>query len=142
MYNYNGTQDSLFAPTKLAIHFLLRPVVDLVLNCGHHSKSRFFNDIVHFIDEENIVTGVDFDGDKFFHTEAPTIVGRINRKCENILRSCERIEWIPTNDQHKCSIDEEHASNIFLNPCSLCNMHPTALSSFNYITDRDFLSKW
>ena len=56
MYSYNKTQGSPHDPTKLAIQSILRPEVDLVSNCGHNFKKTLSSDdMVHFIDEENIV---------------------------------------------------------------------------------------
>ena len=42
---------------------------------------------------------------------------------------------IPGNDQHNCSIDGQHTSNIFLNPYILWDMVPSALMSFNHTND-------
>ena len=62
MYNYNETQISPYHPTKLEIHSILRPEDDLKKNCGQDfTRTVSFDDIVHFIDEESIVTYVDFD---------------------------------------------------------------------------------
>ena len=61
MCSYNKTQVSLYDPTNLAIHSILRPEDDLISNCGHNFKKLFFYDIVHLIEEEDIVTYEDFD---------------------------------------------------------------------------------
>ena len=62
MYNYNKSVPSLYDPTKLAIHSILRSEDDLISNCGPNLKKTVsFHDGVHFIDEENMVTYVDFD---------------------------------------------------------------------------------
>ena len=62
MYNYNKSVLSPCDPTKLAIHYILRLEYDLVSNCGPNVKKTVsFDDVVHFIDEENMVTYVDFD---------------------------------------------------------------------------------
>ena len=62
MYNYNKTGLFPYDPTKLAIHSILRPEDDLISNCGPNVKKTVsFDDVVHFHDEENIVTYVDFD---------------------------------------------------------------------------------
>ena len=62
MYNYNKSGLSHYDPTKLAIHFILRPEDDFISNCGPNvKKTASFDDDVHFIDEENIVTYVNFD---------------------------------------------------------------------------------
>ena len=57
MYNYNKSGLSPYDPTKLAIHYILRPEDDLISNCGPNVKKTVsFDDVVHFIDEENIDT--------------------------------------------------------------------------------------
>ena len=57
MSSYNKTQVSSYDPTKLAIHSILRSETDLISNCSQNFKKTVsFDDIVHFIDEENIVT--------------------------------------------------------------------------------------
>ena len=64
--NYNKTQVSPYDPTRFAIHSILRPKDDILSklsNCGQNSKKIVpFDDIVFFIDDESIVTYVDFDG--------------------------------------------------------------------------------
>ena len=90
---------------------------------------------MHFIDEENIVTYVDFDCGNTFFPETPTKIRQINRERTYISRSCEKPQWIPSNDQHICSVDEQHSSNIFLNPCKLWNMAPAAFISLNHTSD-------
>ena len=53
------------------------------------SKRRFFDDIVHFIVKENIVTYVDFDCGITFLPETPTKIRQVNRERNYISRSCE-----------------------------------------------------
>jgi len=80
MYNCKKTVLSPSDPTKLAIHFILRPEDDLISNCGPNVKKTFsYDDVVHFIDEENIVTYVDFDCGITFFPETPTKIRQINR---------------------------------------------------------------
>ena len=56
------TQVSPYDPTKLAIHSILRPEDDLISKCGQNfTKTISLVDIVHFIDEEDIVTYEEFD---------------------------------------------------------------------------------
>ena len=129
MYNYNKTQDSPYDPTKLAIHSILRLEADLLSNCCYtFEKTVSFDDIVQLIYEENIVTYVGFDCGITFYPEAPTKVAQINIERRNNSRSCEKSRCIPSNDQHYCSIDKEHTSNIFLNPFNLWDMDPPVLS--------------
>ena len=60
MYNYNKSALSPYDPTGLAMHSILRPEDDLISNCGPNLKKTVsFDDVVHFIDEENMVTYVD-----------------------------------------------------------------------------------
>ena len=62
MCSYNKTQVSPYDPTKLAIHSILRPEDHLISNCGQNfRKIVSFDDIVHFIDAEDIVTYEKFD---------------------------------------------------------------------------------
>ena len=59
MYNYNKSVLSLYDLTKLAIHSILRPENDFTSNCGPNvEKTVSFDDVVYFIDEENLVTYV------------------------------------------------------------------------------------
>ena len=72
MCSYNETQVSLYDPTKLAIHSILRPEDDLLSNCGQNFKKTVcFDGIVHVIDEENIVTYVDFHCGINLYPETP-----------------------------------------------------------------------
>ena len=137
MYNYNKSGLSPYDPTKLAIHSILRPEDDLISNCGpNFKKTVSFDDVVHFIDEENIVTYVDFDCSITFLPETPTKIRQITRERNYISRSCEKPQYNPSNDQHVCPIDEQHSSNIFLTPYILWDMSPAALTSLNHNNDR------
>ena len=58
MCSYNKTQVSPYDSTKLAIHSILLPEDDLISNCGPNLKKTVsFDEIVHFIDEENMEHG-------------------------------------------------------------------------------------
>ena len=141
MYKYNKTQDSTCDPSKLLFHFILRLEAAFISTCGHISKKTVsFEDIVHFIDEENNVTYVDFDCEITFYPEAPTKFRQINREQKNISTFFGKPKCIPGNDQHNCYIDDKHTSNTFLNPYNLWDMHPTALKSHNRTNDRDSMS--
>ena len=62
MSNYTKTQVSPNDATKLAIHSILRAEDDLISNFGgKFIKIVSFDDIVHLIDDENIMNYVDFD---------------------------------------------------------------------------------
>ena len=136
MYNYNKSVLSPYDPTKLAIHSILRPEGDLISNCGPNLKKTVsFDDVVHFIDEENMVTYVDFDCGITFFPENPTKVRQINREQNNISRSCEKNQCIPSNDQHTCIVDELHSSNTFMNPYNLFDLVPAALLSLCHTND-------
>ena len=136
MYNYNKSGFSPYDPTKLAIHSVLRPKDDLISNCGPNVKQTVsFDDVVHFIDEENMVTYVDFDCGITLFPETPTRIRQINREQNYISRSCEKPQCIPSNDQQTCFIDKQHSSDIFLNPYKLWDMVPAALMSVSRTTD-------
>ena len=136
MYNYNKSRLSPYDPTKLAIHSILRPEDDLISNCGPNVKKTIsFDDVVHFIDEENIVTHVDFDCGITSLPETPTKIRQVNRERNYISRSWEKPQCIASNNQHVCPVDEQHSSNIFLTPYILGNMSPPALTSLNHNND-------
>ena len=142
MYNHNKSGLSPYVPTKFAIHSILRPEDDLISNCGLNVKKTVsFDDVVHFIDEENIVTYVvDFDWGITFLPETPTKIRQMNRERNYIYRSCEKPQCIPSNDQHVCPVDEQHSSNIFLTPYILWDMSPAALTSLNHNNARHSIS--
>ena len=136
MYNCNKSGLSPYDLTKLAIHSILRPEDDLISNCGPNvRKTVSFDDVVHFIDEENVVTYINFDSGITFLPETPTKIRLINRERKYISRSCEKPHCISSNDQHTCFLDEQHSSNIFLNPYNLWGMVPAALMSLSHTND-------
>ena len=136
MYNYNKSVLSPYDNTKLAIHSFLRPEEDLISTCGPNWKKIVsFDDVAHFIDQENMVTYVDFGCGTTFFTETPTKIRQINRERNHISRSCEKPQCIPSNDQHTCFVDEQHSSNTFLNPYTLWDMIPAALMSLSHTND-------
>ena len=141
MCSYNKTQVSPDDLRKLAIHSTLRSEGDLISNCGRNFKKTVsFDDIVHFIDEEDIVTYEDFACGITFYQETPKEIREINRERIYISRSCEKTKCVPINDWHNCFIDEQHNSNIFLNPYNLWDMVPAALMSLNHTNDRYSMS--
>ena len=95
---------------------------------------------MHFTDEENIVTYIDFDCGITFYPQTPTKIKQINWQRTYISRSCEKPMWIPSNDQHNCPIDEQHSSNVFLIPYNLLKKVPRALMKLNYTNDRYSMS--
>ena len=103
MYNYNKSVISPYDPRKPAINSILRPEDDLISDCSPNLKKTVsFDDVVHFIDEENVVTYVDFGCGITFFPETPTKIRQINREWNYISRSCEKPQCIPSNDQHTC----------------------------------------
>ena len=61
-YSYNWNQDSPYDPAKLLIHLFSAPKLIFFSNFGQSWKTTVcFDDIVHFIGEENIMTYADFD---------------------------------------------------------------------------------
>ena len=72
MSNYNKFQVSSYDPTKIAFYYILRPEDDLISKCGQNfRKTVSLDDIVHLIDDENIVTFVDSDCGCVFYLESP-----------------------------------------------------------------------
>ena len=141
MFNYNKSGLSSYDRTKLAIHSILRPEDDLISNCGPNVKTTVsFDTVVHFIDEGNIVTYVDFDYGITFLPETTTKIRQINRERNYFSRFCEKPQCFPSNDQHLCPVDEQHSSNIFLTPYILWDMSPAALTSVNHNIDRYSIS--
>ena len=81
MCSHKKFQVSPYVPTKLAMGSILRPEDDLILNCGQNFKKTVsFDDIVHFIDEEDIVTYEHSDCAITFYPETPTKMRQINRE--------------------------------------------------------------
>ena len=102
---------------------------------SERQKDGFFDDVVHFIDGENIVIYINFDSGITFWPETPTKFSQINRERKNISRSCEKPHCIPSNDHHTCFVDEQPSSNMFLNPCNSWGMVPAALMSLSHTND-------
>ena len=141
MCSYNKPQVSPYDHTKLAIHSNLRPEDDFISKCGESFRKLVsFDDIVHFIDEESIVTCVEFDCGFTLYPEAPSKIRPINRERIYISKSSEKPKCKPSNDQHVCPVDEQHSSNIFLTPYILWDMSPAALASLNDNNDRYSIS--
>ena len=81
MYNYNKSVLLPYDPTKLAFHYILRPESELISSCGPNVKKTVsFDDVVHFIDEENMVTYADFDCGITFLPQTPK---KSDRSTEN-----------------------------------------------------------
>ena len=95
---------------------------------------------MHFVDEENIVTFVDFDCGITFYTERPTKNRLITRERNHICRSFEKSSFTPGNRQHNCFFDKQHSCNIFLDPYNLWDMFPAAIVSRNQTNDRYSMS--
>ena len=95
---------------------------------------------MHFIGEEDIVTCEDSDCDITFYPEIPTKIREIKRERNYTSRSCEKSKRTPSNDRHNCFIDEQHNSNIFMNPYSLWDMVPAAFISLSHTNDRYSMS--
>ena len=135
MHNYNKAVLSPYDPTKLEIHSVLRPEEDLISNCGLSlKKTVLFDDVVHFIDEENMVTYVDFDCGITFFPGTHTKIRQINRKRNYISRSCQKPQCIPSNDQHTGFV-EQHSCNICLNPYNLSDIVSATLMSLSHTND-------
>ena len=136
MYNYKKSGLSPYDPTELSIHSILHPEDDLISKYDPNvRKTVSFDDVVHFIDEEDFATYVNLDCGITFLPGTPTKIRQINRERNYISRSCEKPQYIPSNDQHFCYVDEQHSSNIFLNPYKLWDMVPAALMSLSHTID-------
>ena len=136
MYNYKKSGLSPFDLTKIAIHSILRPGDDLISNWGPKVKKMVpFDDVVHFIDEENIVIYVDFDCGITFLPGTPTKIRQTNRERNYLSGYCEKPQCIPGNDQNACPVDGQQSSNIFLTPCILWDISPADLTSPNHNND-------
>ena len=81
------------------------------------------------------MTYVDSDCGITFYSETPTKIKQIKREQNYISRSCEKPKSISGNNQLNCSIDEQHSSNIFLNPYNFWDMVPAARMSLNHTND-------
>ena len=99
-----------------------------------------FDDMVHFIDEEDVVTYEDSECGITLYPETPTKIREINRERNYFSRSFKNSKCNPSNDRHNCFIDKQHNSNIFLNPYNLWDMVPAALMSLNHTNGRYYMS--
>ena len=109
----------------------MRPV-DFISNSGDNFKKVVsFVDIFHFIDEENMVTFLEFYCGFTFYPETPKKIRQINRERNYISKSSEKPKRNSSNDQHNSFIDEQYNSNIFLNLYNLWKEHG---SSTSYVT--------
>ena len=141
MCSYNKTQVSPYDSTKFALYSILRPEDDLVTNCGQKFiKTVPCDDMLHFINEENIVIYDYLDCGSTFYTATPTKHRQISRERNYISRSLEKPKCIPSNDQHNCFIVENHNTDISLNPYIFWYMVPAALMSLNHTNDRYSMS--
>ena len=96
---------------SLQFILILRPEDNLISNCGPKLiKTVSFDDVVHFIDEKNMVTYLDFDSGITFFPETPTKIRKINRERNYISRSCEKPQYIPSKYQHTCFVDDSRAA--------------------------------
>ena len=81
MYNYIKTQDSPNDLTKLTIQSISLPEIDLISNCGKIiERTVSFDFVVLFIDEEKVVTYVDFDMVSF---QTLKLLQKLNKSTEN-----------------------------------------------------------
>ena len=99
-----------------------------------------FDDIVHFIDEENILTYVNFDRGITFYPGTPSKISQTNRERNYISRTFEKPNCIASNDRPNCSVNKKHSSNNFLNTYNLWDMVPAAFLSLNHTNDRYSMS--
>ena len=100
--NYNATRDSPHDRKKLQSCSILHPEVDRKEICGCLKTTISFDDMVHYIDAENILTFVDFECCIFFYSKASTRFKCIDRKWENNSGSFENLKCIPSSDELFC----------------------------------------
>ena len=140
MCSYNKTQVSPYDPTKLAIHSILRPEDDLISNCGPSVKKTVsFDDVLHFIDKENMVTYADFDCGITFSLK---LLQKSDRSTENgITIPCpvKNPNAFPATINIPVLFDEQHSSITFLNPYNLWDMVPAAPMSLSHTNDTYFM---
>ena len=100
------------------------------------------DDMMHFIDKENIVTYAEFGCGFSFYPTTAVKVEQINREWKNIARSFEKPMYFPKSVEHNCSIDtsKEHTSKIFLSLPIFGDMHLAAIMTLNHTTDGDSMS--
>ena len=85
-----------FGPAELAVLSTLRPEDDLVSHCDQKFKKTVsFNDTAHHIDEENIMSCVDFDNVITFYHVTPLHNRQISREQNCISRSCDKPSALP-----------------------------------------------
>ena len=123
----------LFCAQKMTLY-------QIVAKISKRKKTVSFDDIVHFIDEEEIVTYEDFDCGITFYPETPTKFKEINRERNYISRYCEKTKCISSYDRLSCVIVVQHNSTIFLNPYKFWDKVPAALMSLNNTNDRYSMS--
>ena len=114
----------------------MRPDVDLISNCSYNNtRTVYFDDMVQFSDEEKLVNNMFFYCGMTFYPETPTNFGQINRERRNSSRSCAKPKYFSNIDHHNCLVDEEHTSNISLNPYKLWDVDPGNRMALNHIID-------
>ena len=139
MYNYNKNQVSPYDPTKLAVLSILRPVDDLTSKFGQNfNKTVSYDDIVHFIDEDNIVKFVDFAGGFAFFPEIPTKPDRSDGNY--VSRFWGKPQCIPSSNQHNCFFDDQHTTSVSLKPWNLWELVPETIIPLNHPNDRDSMT--
>ena len=112
--------------------FCVRKMILYQIVVPMSKKTVSFDDVVHFIDKENMVIYVDFDCAITLFLQTPTKIRQKNRERNYKPRSCEKPQCIPSNDQLTCSVGEQRSSNTFLKPYNLSDMVPAALTSLNH----------
>ena len=125
MFKYVSIIDFPYCPTKLAIQSNLYPEVEIISECLDNSKKTVsFDDMVHGIDGDELVTHVVFNGGNTFYLW----IRSYQSKC------------ITADYQSKSSNDDEHTSNIILENYVLLDMGPTAAFPLTHTSDRDFMT--
>ena len=117
----------------------MRPEDDLISKCGPNvEKTVSFDDAVHFIDEENMVTYVDFDCGITLLPETPTKIRHATANRITFPDPVKNPNAIPAMINIPVLLMSSIpliTSKICLNPYKLLDMVPAALMSLSHTND-------
>ena len=111
-FNYSATQYLFYDPTKLAIRFILRKEVDFLSSQGDNfNKTVSFDDTLHFVDDQNVLTYVDSECCLTFYRQKSD---KFNGKKANadLVKNSSASQ----NYSEKEQFFKKHTSNNFVDP--------------------------